>query len=123
MKDNSNNKIPSEQLTCKCQCGQKVRGKPSLIGKTVRCPRCHEKFVFGYFIREKVTDTAVVRLLGDAPEVPPIPEKLTVETRKCERCGVEISPKVSVCDKCQCYVGSLPDFFGKLSGIQKTTRN
>ena len=118
-----NNERPIEQLTCKCPRGHKVRGKPSLIGKNVRCPCCGEKFVFGYFIRERVSDTAVVRLLGDAPKLPPAPEKLHAETRTCERCGIAVSKKASVCEHCNCYIGNLPDYYGKLSGIGTTTSN
>jgi hypothetical protein len=88
-----------------------LRGKAELIGKTIRCPRCSETFVFGYQIREEVTDTAVVRMLGDAPPPPPSPgASRQPATRPCARCGVAISVKVSVCEHCQCFVGHLPDY-------------
>ncbi|OYP35180.1 hypothetical protein [Rhodopirellula sp. MGV] len=109
------NETNTERVTCKCPGGHKVRGGSDLIGKTVRCPRCKEKFVFGYQIRETVTDTAVVRMLGDFPSLPvaPIAEQPTM--RPCGRCGIAISTNASVCKHCQCYVGHLPDFFARLS--------
>ncbi|MEO1619034.1 MAG: hypothetical protein AAFV88_24495 [Planctomycetota bacterium] len=114
---------PTEQITCKCPRGHKLKGKPNLIGKSVRCPRCREKFVFGYQIREQVTDTAVVRLLGDAPAIPPAPKKTGADLRSCTRCGVAISKKTSVCEHCRCYVGHMPDFFDKLSNLSESSHN
>ncbi|MCC9603245.1 hypothetical protein LOC67_22070 [Stieleria sp. JC731] len=105
----------AERVTCKCPRGHKVRGGSELIGKTVRCPRCKEKFVFGYQIREAVTDTAVVRMLGDAPAIPAAPVAEEPSLRPCTRCGVAISKNASVCKHCNCYVGHLPDFFARLN--------
>lgn len=112
----------SEQITCKCPRGHKLRGATQLIGKSVRCPRCSEKFVFGYHVRETVSDTAVVRMLGDAPAAPPMPE--TVPTmRPCSRCGIAISASSSVCEHCNCYVGVQPDFMAKLGGKNQANSN
>lgn len=104
----------TDKVVCKCPRGHKLKGSAELIGQSVRCPRCQEKFVFGYQIRQDVTDTAVVRLLGDAPAPPPEP-KAAPDTRPCTRCGVGISPKASVCQHCKCYVGRLPDYLDRLS--------
>lgn len=113
------NKPESERITCKCPRGHKLRGATDLIGKTVRCPRCSEKFVFGYYVRENVTDTAVVRILGDGPVAVPTPEK-DPTTRLCTRCGVATSAKISVCQHCNCYVGIMPDFMSSLSDNSKS---
>ncbi|MCO8124296.1 hypothetical protein NHH03_21325 [Stieleria sp. TO1_6] len=117
-----NNLKNEEQMTCKCPRGHKLRGPVGLIGKSVRCPRCSEKFVFGYYVREDVTDTAVVRILGDAPAPPPMPNS-EHSTRPCGRCGLGISMKSSVCEHCNCYVGHLPDYFAKLGGHDSLSAN
>ena len=108
----------AEKMTCQCPKGHKLRGSVDLIGKSIRCPRCNEKFVFGYTVRQNVTDTAVMRILGDAPPAPPTPKAETAETRPCTKCGVEISNNASVCKHCHTYVGKLPDFFAKLNGTR-----
>ncbi|MDM4016714.1 hypothetical protein [Roseiconus lacunae] len=108
------NETNSERVTCKCPGGHKVRGGSELIGKIVRCPRCKEKFVFGYQVRETVTDTAVVRLLGDGPTVPQAPSATEPALRPCTRCGIAISKNASVCKHCNCYVGHLPDYLTRL---------
>ena len=116
------NEQNAERITCKCPRGHKLRGEADLIGKTVRCPRCSEKFVFGYQIREDVTDTAVVRILGDAPTPPPTPEK-EPSMRLCTRCGVATSAKASVCQHCNCYVGLMPDFLASMSDRSSASSN
>ncbi|WP_182867295.1 hypothetical protein [Stieleria mannarensis] len=108
-------KQENERITCRCPRGHKLRGGTNLIGETVRCPRCSEKFVFGYQVRKDVTDTAVVRILGDGPATPTPPAKREPKLRPCSRCGVAISAAASVCKHCNCYVGILPDFLSKLS--------
>ncbi len=112
----------AEQMTCRCPRGHKLRGKAEMVGKTVRCPRCSEKFVFGYFVRDSVTDTAVVRLLGDAPAPPPEPVK-DPSVRMCVRCGVSTSAHLSVCQHCNCYVGVMPDFLSSITPNGKANTN
>lgn len=110
------------KITCKCSRGHKVRGSATLIGKTVRCPRCSDQFVFGYEVRESVSDTAVMRILGDGPAPPPEPKAQALK-RPCSRCGVGISPSASICEHCNCYVGQLPDFFEKLGTAARASNN
>ncbi len=117
-----NDSTNEERMTCKCPRGHKLRGGISLVGKTVRCPRCSDKFVFGYQIRESVTDTAVVRMLGDAPQPAPVVQDLPT-TRPCPRCSVGISMTAHVCSNCNCYVGNLPDFFAKLNRAPRPSKN
>lgn len=116
------NEYSQDKMTCKCSLGHKLRGSVDLIGKTVRCPRCNDKFVFGYEVRESVSDTAVMRILGEGPAPLPTP-KAEMQTRPCKRCGVGISSKTSVCGHCNCYNGLLPDFFAKLGGRSRPSTN
>ncbi|KAA5545241.1 hypothetical protein FYK55_06140 [Roseiconus nitratireducens] len=110
------NENRDEQMTCQCPNGHKLRGNVELIGKTIRCPRCSETFVFGYQVRPSVTDTAVMRILGDGPGAmgPAQEETPQPRLRPCKRCGVSISATVSVCKHCNCYVGMLPDYLAQM---------
>jgi len=121
-RDKLMNEIKRETVTCKCPRGHKLRGNAGLIGKTVCCPRCSEKFIFGYQVRQYVSDTAVVRILGDAPTAPPLPRD-EPETRPCTRCGVAISAVATVCEHCNCYVGHLPDYMGKMGDRRPASQN
>ncbi|MCA9136103.1 MAG: hypothetical protein KDB00_05075 [Planctomycetales bacterium] len=56
----------NERMLCQCPQGHRLRASVDLIGKTVRCPKCCDTFVFGYAIRETVTDETVLKILGDA---------------------------------------------------------
>ena len=113
-----------ESMTCECPNGHRLRGSVKLIGKSIRCPRCNEKFVFGYYIRQTVSDTAVMRILGDPPSPPPAPEPSDENaTRPCDKCGVEVSSNATVCKHCNTYLGKLPDFFAKLRSSSKPSFN
>ena len=51
-----------------------------MVGQTVKCPKCQSEFVFAptkSILSENrlVTDTGVVRILGDMPQPVPPPEK------------------------------------------------
>lgn len=56
----------NERMLCACPKGHKLRAGVALIGRMVRCPKCRETFVFGYAIRETVSDATVLGILGDA---------------------------------------------------------
>ena len=65
-------------LTTNCPLGHRLRGKESLAGQWVRCPRCQTKFEFLSQKREtqpppetkSVTDTGVMRILDACPPQP-----------------------------------------------------
>ncbi len=56
-----------KRMLCQCPNGHRLRGDVALIGAMIRCPKCDATFVFGYAIREKLSDTAVVRILEEGP--------------------------------------------------------
>lgn len=107
----------TERMLCKCPHGHKLRGGVDLIGKSVRCPRCNEKFVFGYQIRESISDTAVMRILG-APS-----QSTDQSSDQCRKCGAEISSETRGCKYCDDSVGQLPDFFSQLKGGSDSSIN
>ena len=106
-----------ESITLTCPSGHRLRGDVSFIGKKVKCPRCQAAFVISVPEEKKVTDTAVMRILGDAPVAPQTPRAdSSPETRPCPRCNVSIDQDAHVCRHCNCYVGVMPHFMQQLSG-------
>lgn len=140
----------STKITVTCPDGHRLRGGTLLVGKTVRCPKCHTEFVFaGNHQRagekRSVTDTGVLRILGEMPKPPaslsidermhrkqsvtdtgvmrilgdmpetPRPASVAVPHRPCSRCGVPIPETLAVCNHCHCYVGVLPTFMRQLT--------
>lgn len=55
--------------------------------------------------RKTVTESAVMRILGDVAPLPPMPEHNTQPIRCCPRCLQKIRISSRVCEHCQCYVG------------------
>ena len=110
------NKNDSVKIAVACPSGHRLRGDSKLVGKTVECPKCETDFVFAPTLsrhpdaEKTVTDTGVMRILGDMGSLPPAPERQSVETRPCTRCGVAISESLAVCNHCNCYVGVMPSF-------------
>ncbi|MEZ6136067.1 MAG: hypothetical protein R3C53_14295 [Pirellulaceae bacterium] len=95
-----------------CPKGHKIRAKPEFAGKLAKCPSCQSVMLvpdpFAGVInrRQQLTQSGVMRILGDAPQLPPMPERMSpVEKRICPRCSKSLAPSLTVCDKCQLYVG------------------
>jgi hypothetical protein len=112
----------NNKVTAACPSGHKLRGKPSLVGKTVKCPRCEAEFVFALTFKpstsaeaKEVTDTGVMRILGTMESVPPPPKRRVKTDRPCTRCGTSVPENTTVCSNCNCYVGVLPTFLKEMS--------
>ena len=107
----------SKTVKCTCPAGHKVRGPVALIGEMVDCPHCEIRFVFGAKSPDQVsvTDTGVMRILGDlpAPETSSAPMHAPA-TKPCSRCGVSIEESATVCKHCNTYMGRLPGFMKSL---------
>lgn len=103
-----------------------------MVGKPVRCPKCHEHFIFAPTApsrsgqstgsEQPVTDTGVMRILGDMPAPQPT-TKNEVAARPCSRCGNAIPETTAVCSHCNCYVGVLPTFLQALAHEGQTERS
>lgn len=74
---------PTSKITHLCPSGHRLSGGAELVGKTVKCPRCGAAFVFAPSAEapptspsapvnddRRVTDTRVMRILGDHPSPP-----------------------------------------------------
>ncbi len=106
--EESNRNGEPRSIRVACPTGHQLRGDSTMIGKTISCPKCKERFVFQ---SDKVTDTGVMRILGDAPSLENTDNQhMNSETRPCPRCSTSIAATAMVCRHCDCYVGSLPDF-------------
>lgn len=94
-----------------------------MMDKRVRCPKCQSEFVFapGKDKAESpaVTDTGVMRILGETASLPPIPQRHSEQPesptlKQCARCGTSISVNAAVCSHCNCYVGVMPQFMEQM---------
>ncbi len=94
-----------------CPQGHKVKAKAPLAGKMVRCPACKSVMLVPErprnFLkpREELTQSGVLRILGDAPPSPPMPEPSKQTHRNCPRCKKSLRVSQTICDHCQLYVG------------------
>ena len=69
----------NETIVVKCPTGHRLRGSVSLIGKQVACPECQTRFEIGQPKKQSVTESGVMRILGDGPgELPPPPKHLSL---------------------------------------------
>ena len=71
---------PENTITVSCPSGHRLRGGFEMFGKNVKCPRCQAAFVFAPAKandsdHRAVTDTGVMRILGDMPQVTAPPAK------------------------------------------------
>ncbi len=115
----------TQKIKSCCPAGHPVRGDVAMAGQKVRCPRCDVSFVFAPPERAVVvsspkagvTESSVMRILGDADPSPSTPEFSPVQarTRSCPKCSVSILESVAVCRHCKCYVGAMPTFMRELA--------
>ncbi len=95
-----------DEITASCPRGHRVRGPRALGGRMVKCPKCAAEFMFQAPAPKNVTDTGVMRILGDLPALPPLPPtRAEPQTRPCPRCEQAIPLSITVCQYCACYVG------------------
>lgn len=125
------------KITVCCPSGHRLRGDSSFVGKTVKCPRCQVEFVFAptpasnshsalrpaVVENRQVTDTGVMRILGDLAPASLQQDEEAVETRPCQRCGTAVPENLAVCSYCNCYVGVMPAYMQRLSGNRPVERN
>lgn len=113
-----------------CSNGHHLRAAGALAGKTLPCPRCgvavtipwEEAFTVPEEppVRDTLSDTGVMRILGE-PAVAPAAETKTdapqanpESHRPCPRCEYLVSDQSTVCPKCACYMGMMPQFLRAL---------
>ncbi len=111
-----------ESITLTGPNGHRLRADASFVGKTVKCPRCAVTFVISASQEDvAVSDSAVMRILGDGPAAPVPPTDLNeMQTRPCPRCGMAIAPDTAVCDHCHCYLGLMPSYMNSMTSDRQT---
>ncbi|MGB7345831.1 MAG: hypothetical protein WBD20_16565 [Pirellulaceae bacterium] len=121
MDQSTDNKIAST-----CPSGHKLRGNVSLSGEKVICPRCKQVFIFGVSESRtptSVSDTGVMRILGDIPKTSQLGFAEAPATKPCGRCGVAIDATAPVCKHCNSYVGVMPEFMRSVLGTDSISQN
>lgn len=99
-----------ESVDILCPNGHRLMGSTAMVGRNVRCTKCQAKFPFVIPMKKSLTETGVLRILGDVAPVPMPPEIALRTRRPCPRCFRSISVNANVCEHCVCYVGDMPEF-------------
>ncbi len=97
----------------RCPRGHKIRARAELAGRNGKCPRCGVELTFpelprpnGLEVRrDALTESALMRLLGEASQPPPPPPPNRTPKRYCPRCRHVVSTSATVCGNCKLYVG------------------
>lgn len=130
-----------------CPQGHLLRAPERAAGKTLPCPICRDmvsvkpktsvsesgllramndriaeiasrhKPVPAAAEREALSDTSVMRILGEC--LPPPPSSDPVESRSsraCPRCAHDVPESLSICQNCSGYLGPPPDYFREIAG-------
>lgn len=106
-----------EYLHLTCELGHRLKAGVHLSGRTLACPKCKRSVVVPQR-RDTLSDTGVMRILGDVDPLPAPPvlrPNEDSERRNCPRCECQIDAERSVCPYCDCYVGSMSGSAGILS--------
>lgn len=121
------------KITVSCPAGHRLRGDSRFVGKTVKCPRCQVQFVFAptsptsdirSVLDDRITDTGVMRILGDSPSPGPIPAVTeSARTRPCPRCGTAVADNEVVCSYCNGYVAAMPAYLERLNTTGSVEQN
>ncbi len=109
-----------ETIDIHCPNGHRLMGSTEMVGRNVRCMKCKVKFPFVIPKKKPLTETGVLRILGDVPPLPMPPEVVLPTQRPCPRCLKIISVNANVCEHCFCYVGNIPHFLKQPIGEAKS---
>ncbi len=90
-----------------CSQGHRLSADSRFVGKRARCPTCQEAMVVPPPPKTSITDSSVMRILGDAEPPPPMPSANEPKYKRCGRCGASLLQSAKVCDECQTYVAVL----------------
>lgn len=87
-----------------CPSGHKLKADGSARGKVASCPKCHVKVKVPTpaLIKERnpITDSGVMRILG---EMDPVTTSKDEETMLCSKCRARKRPGDAVCENCQLF--------------------
>ena len=98
-----------------CPNGHRIQASSKLAGRTLPCPKCKQPVTVPAPSATAISDTGVMRILGEVTPLPPAPERIPDSKRACPRCHRANSASLSVCPHCKCYVGLAPNFLNSLT--------
>lgn len=104
-----------ERIEIACENGHRLNAGHQSQGKTLPCPKCGVAVKVPQHAFEStpdpLSDTGVMRILGASTSFSAEPMvTAAAPLRACPRCEAGIPLSSSVCEHCQCYLGSMPDF-------------
>lgn len=131
--ENEGARVVEEKIKVTCQNGHALAAPRRAIGKTLPCPVCRAKVTVldpssrtndqdiggmsnastvmrALAVQQEkqsaLTDTGVMRILGDSPRLPDPPVRNSPKLRECPKCGHQVSLTRTVCNRCHCFIGS-----------------
>jgi endogenous inhibitor of DNA gyrase (YacG/DUF329 family) len=107
-----------EHIHVQCESGHRLKAAASLRGKTLPCPKCQKPVVI-VELDNKVSDTGVMRILGETSPLPPAPTPLRLQLRPCPECAADVRKDAPICQHCQSYIGASPDYVKQQERIQR----
>ncbi len=106
-----------------CDAGHRIHAAHRLSGKTLPCPKCGTPVTVPRASSDRLSDTAVLRILDDSGPDAPIMKShegqtsaTEASTRSCPKCSVQIGLYLSVCPFCHTYAGPVSDYWKKMLG-------
>lgn len=89
-----------------CPSGHRLRASAAMEGKKCVCPKCHKVAVVPVQAKNRISDTGVMQILGDA-DLAPLPDfqpHAPVVYKTCPKCKRQLPEAAAVCDQCQLYL-------------------
>lgn len=87
-----------------CPSGHRLKAQLRFEGTPVTCPACNRHTIVPRQHSENaISDSSVVRLLGDYEPVQDLKPAKKESTKSCPRCNTALLPTDRICSKCQMY--------------------
>ncbi len=91
-----------------CSHGHRLSAEDRHAGRKAKCPTCGEALIVPHPAPPSpISDSSVMRILGDAEPPPPLPSEEKTLYKRCGRCGAHLHMAAKVCEECQTYVAVL----------------
>jgi hypothetical protein len=117
-------------IRCVCPTGHVLKVMDSLAGTSGLCPICKKQVKVPQLRSEKVSEEAILGILGSQPAAPHIASATRADQdsktnatshpaerhergtpkKSCYKCNLEISAGTHICPHCHTYIAKLDDF-------------
>ncbi|NND97296.1 MAG: hypothetical protein HKN47_08215 [Pirellulaceae bacterium] len=98
-----------QHIYVNCESGHRIKAGSSLRGKTLPCPKCRKPVVIAE-ATDPLSDTGVMRILGDASPLPRAPLPMRMQLRPCPQCECDVRKDAPICQHCRSYIGASTDY-------------